>query len=152
MVSVTAELVDQEHKYWLRPGSFCDVTIDLSAARAAPVIPRLATRATDHGYVAYVVEGDVAKERVLKRGMNTKTGWVEVRSGLSAGDLLVVRGAEALADGAKVKTTHVSAASLTPGADAGAEPVEGESGAGPGDAGAHRRGRGAPAASAVAAP
>jgi membrane fusion protein, multidrug efflux system len=113
MVSVTAELVDNDHKYWLRPGSFCDVTVELERAqRVAPTIPRLAARATDHGYVAYVVEEEVAKERPLVLGMTTKDGWVEVRSGLSAGDLLVVRGAEALSSGAKVKATRIDAAAL----------------------------------------
>ncbi len=116
MVPITAQIVDKEHKYWLRPGSFCDVTVDLERAqRLAPTIPRPAARATDHGYVAYVVEGDLAKERLLTLGMNTKDGWIEVRSGLKVGDLLVVRGAEALSDGAKVKTTRVTSASYMSG-------------------------------------
>ena len=92
-----------------------------SAARAAPVIPRSAARATDHGYVAYVVEGDVARERVLKLGMSTKDGFVEVRTGLADGDLLVVRGAEALSDGVKVRASKVDAAAIARGGpDAGA--------------------------------
>lgn len=102
MVVVTAQVKTDEHRYWLRPGSFCDVTVDVGAGRDAPVIPRSAVRATDHGQVAYVIEGDVAKERVLTLGMNTKDGWVEVRSGLAAGEKLVIRGAEALTTGAKV--------------------------------------------------
>jgi RND family efflux transporter MFP subunit len=121
MVPITAELTDKDHKYWLRPGSFCDVTVELEhAQRLAPTIPRPAARATDHGYVAYVVDGDVARERTLTLGMNTKDGWIEVRSGLKAGDLLVVRGGEALNDGAKVKTAHVTASSFTSGSGAGA--------------------------------
>jgi RND family efflux transporter MFP subunit len=121
MVPITAELTDKDHKYWLRPGSFCDVTVELEhAQRLAPTIPRPAARATDHGYVAYVVDGDVARERTLTLGMNTKDGWIEVRSGLKAGDLLVVRGGEALNDGAKVKTAHVTADSFTSGSGAGA--------------------------------
>lgn len=112
MVGVTAQVVDEGHKYWLRPGSFCDVTVDVSAPREAPLIPRLAARATDHGYVAYVVNGEVARERVLTLGMSTRDGWVEVRKGLAAGDLLVVRGAEALSDNAKVRPTRVTPASL----------------------------------------
>jgi hypothetical protein len=67
------------------------------------MVPRLAARATDHGYVAYVVEGDVAHERKLTLGMSTRDGFIEVRTGLAKGDLLVVRGAEALSEGAKVK-------------------------------------------------
>ncbi|HRI49594.1 MAG TPA: efflux RND transporter periplasmic adaptor subunit, partial [Pseudomonadota bacterium] len=112
MVGVTAQVIDEGHKYWLRPGSFCDVTVDVSAPREAPLIPRLAARATDHGCVAYVVNGDVAHERVRTRGMSTRDGWVEVRKGLVAGDLLVVRGAEALSDKAKVRPTRVTPASL----------------------------------------
>lgn len=118
MVPITAELTDKEHKYWLRPGSFCDVTVDVDKdQRLSPTIPRVAARATDHGYVAYVIDGDVAHEHILTLGMNTKDGWVEVRSGLKPGDLLVVRGAEALSDGAKVKASPITAASLASGAD-----------------------------------
>ncbi len=121
MVGVTAQIEGDEHRYWLRPGSFCDVSVELGAARAAPVIPRSAARATDHGYVAYVVEGDVARERVLKLGMSTKDGFVEVRTGLADGDLLVVRGAEALSDGVKVRASKVDAAAIARGGpDAGA--------------------------------
>jgi len=112
MVSVTGEVVDEGHNYWLRPGSFCDVSVEIGGQREAVTIPRLAARATDHGYVAYVIDKDVAKERVLALGMSTQDGWVEVRSGLSAGDVLVVRGAEALTDGAKVKATTITPEAL----------------------------------------
>jgi RND family efflux transporter MFP subunit len=121
MVPITAELTDKDHRYWLRPGTFCDVTVELEREkRLAPTVPRASVRATDHGYVAYAVENDVAKERLLTLGMNTKDGWIEVRSGLKAGDLLVVRGAEALSDGAKVKATRVTGASFSSGGDASA--------------------------------
>jgi membrane fusion protein, multidrug efflux system len=122
MVPVTAEIKDGEHRYWLRPGSFCDVTIALSNEnRIAPTIPRAAARATDHGYVAYVVDEQMtAHEKKLTLGMNTKDGWVEVRDGIQAGDLLVVRGAEALGEGAKVRANKVNPASLA-GGDAGVD-------------------------------
>lgn len=133
MVAVTGEVAGGQSKYWLRPGSFCDVSVDVGAKREAPLIPRTAARATDHGYVAYVINGDVAKEHPLTLGMSTKDGWVEVRSGIKAGDQLVVRGAEALTDGAKVHASVVTAAQLGGGpgtggtdsgaADAGAAPA-----------------------------
>jgi len=140
MVPVTAELRDQEHKYWLRPGSFCDVAVTLPAERLSPIIPRSAARATDHGYVAYTIDGDAAHERSLTLGMNTKDGWVEVRSGLAAGDHLVVRGAEALTEGAKVHASAVTFASLAhdagaKGGDAGAAPAVDLEGGGPPDGG-----------------
>ncbi len=71
------------------------------------MIPRAATRATDHGYVVYVVEGGAAIEKIVTLGMNTKDGWVEVRNGLAPGELLVVRGVEALTNGAMVKASKV---------------------------------------------
>jgi membrane fusion protein, multidrug efflux system len=108
MVGITAQVEADDHKYWLRPGSFCDVSIDIGASREAPVIPRGATRATDHGYVVYVVENGLAKEKVITLGMSSKDGWVEVRSGLAAGEALVVRGVEALTPGAKVRATRVT--------------------------------------------
>ena len=105
-VGVTGE-VHSDKKYWLRPGSFCDVTIDVGATRDAPVIPRAATRATDHGYIVYVVQGDQAFERVVTLGMNTKDGQVEVRSGLKPGELLVVRGVESVQNGSLVRANKV---------------------------------------------
>jgi RND family efflux transporter MFP subunit len=122
LVGVTAEVDDTDHKYWLRPGSFVDVSVDVGASRDAVVVPRSAVRATDHGYVGFVVDGDTAHERVVGLGMSTKDGWVEVRTGLKAGEKLVVRGAEALTEGAKVK---VGRAAPDGGVDEPAAPREG---------------------------
>ncbi len=102
-VRVTAQVVTDGHKYWLRPGSFCDVSIAIAGTRPAEIIPRTAARATDRGYIVYVVQDGVAVERPVTLGMNTKDGLIEVRSGLEAGDLVVVAGAEALSTGARVK-------------------------------------------------
>jgi RND family efflux transporter MFP subunit len=134
MVNVAGEVQSKE-KYWLRPGSFCDVTINIGATRDAPLIPRIATRATDHGYVTYVVENEVAQEKVLQLGMSTKDGWVEVRSGLAAGDWIVVHGAEALTPGAHVHSTRLSSL------DAGAPPIpnDADGGAWP-EGSAHHKG------------
>jgi hypothetical protein len=153
MVPVTAELNEQDHKYWLRPGSFCDVSITVNGKdRTSPVIPRLAARATDHGYVSYVVQGDVAHERVLTLGMTTKDGWVEVRSGLAAGDLLVVHGAEALSEGAKVRANHVTAASLAGDAGPATADTGGDGGSDTEQATRRTKLRSAPAGSASATP
>lgn len=139
MVGVTAHVDPSEnHTYWLRPGSFCDVTLDIGASRDAAVVPRTATRATDHGYVVYVAEDDVVKEVPVTLGMNSKDGWVEIRSGLSGGEWLVVRGAEALTTGARVRSTKL----MSMGASA-PRPEEQEGGA-------HREGGAWPAGSGSA--
>jgi RND family efflux transporter MFP subunit len=118
MVSVTAEVINEGRDYWLRPGSFCDVTLPVGGSRDVVMIPRAAVRPTERGFVTYVVEKDAAFERVVQLGANTRDGWVEVREGLSPGAKLVILGAEPLTDGAAVTVTEVpppvSAAFLPP--------------------------------------
>lgn len=101
MVPVTAEVTDPNRNA-LRPGAFAQVAIPIGEAAKAPVIPQTAIRPSERGFLAFVVEGKVARERVLTLGMRTAEGMVEVRNGLVPGDRLVIRGAEALRDGAEV--------------------------------------------------
>jgi multidrug efflux system membrane fusion protein len=102
MVAVTAE-VDAKDREELRPGSFAQININHGAARDAPVIPQTAIRPSERGFLAYVVEDGVAKERVLELGVRTPDGQVEIVSGLQPGDTLVIRGSEALKDSVKVR-------------------------------------------------
>lgn len=87
----------------LRPGSFAEITVPVSSAGQAVVIPVSAVRPSERGFVAFVVEGDKALERILSLGLRTPDGRVEVLSGLKEGELLVVRGAEALRNGVTVR-------------------------------------------------
>jgi len=102
MVPVTGR-IDDPGRGALRPGAFAQVTIPVGEASGAPVIPQTAVRPSEKGFLAYVVEGGVAHERVLTLGLRTAAGDVEVRSGLKVGESVVVRGAEALRDGVKVR-------------------------------------------------
>lgn len=101
LVSVVAEINDPSRDT-LRPGSFAEVRISIGA-KEAPVIPETAVRPSGKGFLAFVIQDGVADERVLELGMRTEDGQVEVVSGLSLGESLVIRGAEALRDGAKVR-------------------------------------------------
>jgi membrane fusion protein, multidrug efflux system len=78
------------------------------------VIPQTAVRPSERGFLAYVIEGGVAKERVLTLGMRTADGRVEVTSGVRPGESLVVRGAEALRDGAAVVVSAEGAPGAAP--------------------------------------
>jgi multidrug efflux system membrane fusion protein len=102
LVSITAEVKDTGDVA-LRPGSFAEITIPVSSERKAPVIPQTAVRPSDKGFLAYIVEEGKAVERVLTLGMRTSDGQVEVLSGLTPGETLVIRGGEALRDGAPVR-------------------------------------------------
>ena len=109
LVAVTAEVEDNRNEA-LRPGTFAEITVPVSSERTAPVIPQTAIRASDRGFIAYVVENDTAAERILQLGMRTADGQVEVTAGLKPGERLVIRGAEALRNGAPVKETSAATA------------------------------------------
>lgn len=144
LVPVQAEIDDKEHKYWLRPGVFCDVSIPIGGTRPAAVIPEGAVRASENGFIAFVVEGTTAKQRILTLGMHTPGGQVEVTNGLNAGDLLVVLGGEPLTDGASVK---ISERTTLEGFDAGPAPSATSSFVQPPTVGSGHRTGGAPAGS-----
>ena len=102
MVAITAEIRDTSDMA-LRPGAFAEITIPVSAPRTAPIIPQTAIRPSERGFIAFVVENDTAVERILAIGMRTTDGQAEVLSGLQPGEILVVRGAEALRANAPVR-------------------------------------------------
>lgn len=114
MVAVTAQ-VDDPQRDRLRPGAFADVTVPVGGSSRAPVVPQTAIRPSEKGFLAFVVEDGKARERVLTLGLRTAEGLVEVRAGLSPGEELVVRGAEALREGFPVR---IAAPGETPDAKA----------------------------------
>jgi membrane fusion protein (multidrug efflux system)/multidrug efflux system membrane fusion protein len=143
MVAVTGE-VQGEGKELLRPGTFAEVTVPVGASGDAPVIPLTSVRPSERGFLAYVVDGTTARERVLSLGLRTPDGRVEVKSGLSVGELLVTRGAEALREGAQVR---IAAPGSVPGGQAAGHRPEGGA-----DAGASAAGASPPASSGASPP
>ncbi len=103
LVAISGKVDDPKERN-LRPGSFAEITVPVNTLVKAIVIPQTAVRPTERGFVSYVVENGAAAERILTLGMRTADGQVEVLSGLEPGEMLVVRGAEALRNGAPVKT------------------------------------------------
>jgi len=102
LVDVTANINDPSDRT-LRPGSFAEITVPVSSTREAAVVPVSAVRPSERGFIAFVVEGDKAVERILTLGMRSADGQVEVLSGLNIGEALVVRGSEALQNGVTVR-------------------------------------------------
>jgi len=113
LVDITANIEDPSD-HALRPGSFAEITVPVASASEAPVIPVAAVRPSERGFLAYVVEGDKAVERILTLGMRSADGRVEVLSGLKGGESLVVRGSEALSNGVSVRIGSPAAAPAAP--------------------------------------
>lgn len=104
MVPVTAQVDETAHQYYLRPGTFAQVTIPIGTARPGIVVPSLAVKPSEKGNIVYVVDDkSIAHERVVEEGMHTPDGGVELKQGVSSGETLVVRGIDPLSDGAPVK-------------------------------------------------
>jgi multidrug efflux system membrane fusion protein len=104
MVKVTAE-VDDPRKDTLRAGSFARIAVSMGTTEGAVVIPQTAVAPSEKGFLAFLVEDGVAVERVVEIGQHTADGMLEVKSGLKVGEQLVVRGSEALRNGAPVVVT-----------------------------------------------
>jgi len=119
MVEVTAEVTDPQREE-LRPGVFAEITVRQGESELLPVIPQLSVRPSERGFLAYVVEDSVARERVVNLGLRSDDGYVEVRSGIRSGETVVVRGAEALSDGAAVRIIRRSGADSAETAKPGA--------------------------------
>jgi multidrug efflux system membrane fusion protein len=109
LVDITANIDDPSDRS-LRPGSFAEITVPVASASEAPVIAVAAVRPSERGFLAYIVEGDKAVERILTLGMRSADGKVEVLSGLKGGESLVVRGSEALSNGVSVRIGSPAAA------------------------------------------
>jgi len=90
----------------LRPGFFADVMATVEQRSGSLVVPQTAVIPTDQGFVSFVLKGeDQVERRVLKLGLYTREGNVEVLEGLEEGDRLVTRGAASLSESSRVVVT-----------------------------------------------
>lgn len=87
---------------WAVAGTRVRVRVVLQSASEALRVPRDALVSGDEATSVFVVEQGTAHLRRIEVGA-TGDGWVEVRSGLSAGQLVVVAGRSSLTDGVSVR-------------------------------------------------
>lgn len=85
----------------VRPGSFAEIKVMLPP-RLIIAVPSLALRASERGTLAYIVDGDILRERVVTLDGQSDAGELVVKDGLHAGEQLAVRAADGLRDGMKV--------------------------------------------------
>ncbi len=102
----------------LKPGFFAEVALSTATNRNAVVVAEGAVQATERGFVVYVVENGIAKERTVKIGMRTGDGSVEILSGLTIGETIVVEGSDRLADGMPVEAVAEAGEQPSPSKEA----------------------------------
>lgn len=86
----------------LRAGMFVRATFVLRQLENTITIPLEALIERPQAQTCFVVNDEQAHERTLQTGL-VERGWVAIRSGLSAGDLVVVEGQQQLKEGTPVK-------------------------------------------------
>ena len=87
----------------LKPGFFAEVSFNAGTKENAVVVPEAAIKASESGFVAYVVVEGKAVKKPIKIGLRTEDGLVEILSGLSGAETVVVEGSDLLADGIAVE-------------------------------------------------
>ncbi|NOX70633.1 MAG: efflux RND transporter periplasmic adaptor subunit [Gammaproteobacteria bacterium] len=100
-VSIRAQLPNPELK--LRPGLFAQIGITLAVKADALMAPEQAIWPIGQTKTVFVVADGKALQRTVTTGQR-KPGWVEITSGLVAGDELVTAGQMKIFGGAAVKT------------------------------------------------
>ncbi|HEY0514180.1 MAG TPA: efflux RND transporter periplasmic adaptor subunit [Thermoanaerobaculia bacterium] len=89
-------------------GEGIELRVELDPRPDALTVPEEALVVSEGGSALFVVEGGTARRRAVTTG-GRSDGRIEVVSGLSAGDKVVVGGASLLADGVKVEAIEEAA-------------------------------------------
>ncbi len=99
-VAIRAEFSNEDDQLW--PGQLCNLRIVLRNERDIVSVPRTATQAGQNGSFVYVVENNVARVRPVKID-RTQDGRDIITEGLKGGESIVVEGALALSNGARIE-------------------------------------------------
>jgi RND family efflux transporter MFP subunit len=94
--------LDVDGRDRLRPGMFARVYLETATRPDALVIPRAALSLESIGDTVYVAEEGVARRREVVLGFEERDR-VEVRSGVEAGERVVVVGQDGLSDGTPIQ-------------------------------------------------
>ncbi len=105
--ALRAEIAVDNRDGLLRPGMFVEVTMVVERRQDVPVVPREAVTERGGKRVLFVLRGSQVREREVQLGLGDDEV-VEVREGIEAGEQVVVRGLQTLAEGTRVRVTGSS--------------------------------------------
>lgn len=93
----------------LRPGFFARLVVKGGDPQSVVMVPEESIVPRGEQHLVYVIEGDIAHERVVTLGAR-RAGAVEILEGLKAGEIVVTAGHTRLKDGSKVEVVHSQSA------------------------------------------
>ncbi|MDR1874206.1 MAG: efflux RND transporter periplasmic adaptor subunit [Synergistaceae bacterium] len=86
----------------LRVGASVETRILIEQGDHVVVVPYESVRETEGEARVYVCSGDVAVERVVRKGRTNDQGQTRILSGLATGERIVLKGADRMYDGARI--------------------------------------------------
>lgn len=89
----------------VKPGMHCEVAIDSEIHRGRLVVPKEAILIRGGRKLCFVVEGELAKWRYVETGLENDE-FIEILSGISEGEKVIVEGHFTLAHDAKIRITN----------------------------------------------
>lgn len=95
--------ISNENKI-LKPGMFAEIQFSLEKREQVITVPRSALLTENQQEYVYIVEEDVAKRVLVKTGLDTGEQ-IEIREGLTEGQMLIIKGQQYVQDGMKVQPT-----------------------------------------------
>jgi membrane fusion protein, multidrug efflux system len=104
--ALRAEVAIDNRSGVLRPGMFVEVTLIVERHENVPVVSRRAITERGGRSVAFVLRGQRVAQVDVTLGLGDDEN-IEVRSGVNAGDRVVVRGLETLTDQMPVRVTNL---------------------------------------------
>ena len=98
----------------LRPGMFANLTLIIQVRKNAVVIPETALMLQGQKTSVFVVNPqDAVEAREVRAGLR-QAGWVEIASGLAAGEAVIIEGVQKVHPGAQVSVRYEEHAGGTP--------------------------------------
>lgn len=89
----------------LRPGMYGRGVIRLAVHPRAVVVPAAAMQISDKSRYVFVLDGDKVHRRAVETGVDGGE-WLEITKGVSAGEEVVVAGADGLSEGSSVRVAR----------------------------------------------